>query len=68
MKRITYTTIEEATRVATKQTGALRVCQSTDGALLRMTGYDFFGNTCFNIYKSYTKEYSLVYYIAYTNI
>ena len=63
-----FKTIEQAVKVATEKTGALRVTRTTDGVNLQMSGFDFFGNTCFNIYKSYTNQYSLVYIIRYTNI
>lgn len=63
----TYKTIQEAVKVAVQKTGALRVINTTDGVNLQMSGFDFFGNTCFNIYKTYTNQYSLVYIIRYVN-
>lgn len=62
-----FKTIEQAVKVATEKTGALRISKQTDGANLEMSGFDFFGNTCFNIYKSYTNQYSKVYIIRYAN-
>ena len=63
----TYKTIEQAAKIAIEKTGALRISKQTDGVNLQMSGYDFFGNTCFNIYKTYTNQYSKVYIIRYTN-
>jgi hypothetical protein len=63
-----YKTIEEAVKVAVEKSGAKRVIRKSDGVNLQMSGFDFLGNTCFNIYKSYCNQYSLVYIIRYTNI
>lgn len=63
----TYKTIEQAVKVATQKTNALRVANQTDGVNLQMSGFDFYGNTCFNIYKTYTNQFSVAYIIRYTN-
>ena len=62
-----YPTIESAILEAKNNTGALRITKTTDGANLVQTGYDFFGNVCFNIYKTYCNNYTQKYIVRYPN-
>lgn len=72
MTNKTFQTIQEATFFAVKQTGALRVSRTTDnfgadGIILQSTGFDFFGNPCFNIYKLFTNQFSQAYIVRFKN-